>query len=276
MSEGRHAAEGQGSPPVAPTDHAATTSSRAGRYVARPNWSAAWSVVLTLAILSAAAALATLLTLIIVHPGVAARLPGRLGSDRVLLTLALMLMAQLGVVAATLAIVGARGPVRAALALHRPAGWLRWAVAAGTVAFVLVWCSTWAMFNLLGVDVYADLRPWVPMVRSDLFWTVLVVVAVGAPLSEELLFRGFLLPALATRMGFWPAALIANAGWTALHLGYSTPSLLAVFIGGIVFSLGLRQGGTLWVTIVAHAIYNGAAIVLLRFVDPPPPNVFGL
>ena len=49
---------------------------------------------------------------------------------------------------------------------------------------------------------YADLRPFVRLFGEQ--WVLaLLVVGIGAPLSEELLFRGFLLSALArSRLGF--------------------------------------------------------------------------
>ena len=51
-------------------------------------------------------------------------------------------------------------------------------------------------------DMYADLRPFVRLF-GDQWVLALLVVGLGAPLSEELLFRGFLLSALArSRLGF--------------------------------------------------------------------------
>ena len=59
-------------------------------------------------------------------------------------------------------------------------------------------------YNFFPHDMYADLRPFVRLFGEH--WLLaLLVVGVGAPLSEELLFRGFLLSALArSRLGFWP------------------------------------------------------------------------
>ncbi len=55
-------------------------------------------------------------------------------------------------------------------------------------------------------DMYADLRPIVRLF-GDQWVLALLVVGLGAPLSEELLFRGFLLSALArSRLGFAGAA----------------------------------------------------------------------
>ena len=57
-------------------------------------------------------------------------------------------------------------------------------------------------YTFLPQDMYADLRPFVRLFGEQ--WVLaLLVVGVGAPLSEELLFRGFLLSALArSRLGF--------------------------------------------------------------------------
>ena len=76
-------------------------------------------------------------------------------------------------------------------------------------------------YGLFAHDMYADLRPLVQLFGEQ--WLLaLLVVGVGAPLSEELLFRGFLLSALArSRLGFAGGAVITTAWWTALHAGYS-------------------------------------------------------
>ena len=71
-------------------------------------------------------------------------------------------------------------------------------------------------------DMFADLRPFVDVAVGPNWGLALLVVGLGAPLAEELLFRGFLLSALAkTRAGFAGAALISTSLWTALHAGYS-------------------------------------------------------
>lgn len=109
-----------------------------------------------------------------------------------------------------------------------------------------------------------DLRPFVAPLRSDAGWLFALLIAVGAPVSEELLFRGFLLGALAkTPIGYFGAALVATLGWTALHLGYSGYGLIEVFIAGLFFSWVLWRTGNLWVPIVCHAVYNSAILVIL-------------
>jgi membrane protease YdiL (CAAX protease family) len=118
-------------------------------------------------------------------------------------------------------------------------------------------------------DMYSDLRPFVRLF-GDSWLLALLVVGVGAPLSEELLFRGFLLSALArSRLGFWGGAVLSTALWTSLHAGYSAVGIVEVFLIGIFFSWLLWRTGSLRVAIFCHALYNSLIVVVLRYVPLP-------
>jgi CAAX protease family protein len=89
-------------------------------------------------------------------------------------------------------------------------------------------------------------------------------------LSEELLFRGFLLAALAgSAVGFWPGALIVTGLWTVLHAGYSPAGIVEVFLIGLYFSWLLWRTGSLRVAIFCHAFYNSLVVLALRYVPLP-------
>jgi len=124
-------------------------------------------------------------------------------------------------------------------------------------------------YALLPQDMYADLRPFVRLFGEQ--WALaLVVVGIGAPLSEELLFRGFLLSALArSRLGFAGGALVTTSLWTALHAGYSLAGILEVFTIGLFFSWLLWRTGSLRVPIFCHALYNSLIVLVLRQVPLP-------
>lgn len=110
----------------------------------------------------------------------------------------------------------------------------------------------------------ADMQQFVPMIRAPHWPLTAVSVGIGAPISEELLFRGFLLSALAgARIGFWPAALLVNAIWTAFHAGYSVAGLIEVFIGGLYLSWLLWRTGSIWLPIICHAVTNCTFLGLL-------------
>ena len=90
--------------------------------------------------------------------------------------------------------------------------------------------------------------------------------------GEEIGWRGFLVPALAERFGFWGVSMISAAIWTAYHLpliffagysgqgvplGYSLACFCAMVfaISPLLTALRLRSG-TFWTTALMHASHN--------------------
>ncbi|MEL7048860.1 MAG: CPBP family intramembrane glutamic endopeptidase [Pseudomonadota bacterium] len=135
----------------------------------------------------------------------------------------------------------------------------------GMAVVLLVGClyST-VLFIVTPETVAQDIKPYMGMATSDAAWLLAFIVAVGAPLSEELLFRGFLLSALAqTPLGFVGASVITTALWAALHAQYSVAGLIAVFLLGLTFCWLLWRTGSLWVPIVCHGIYNALVLALV-------------
>jgi uncharacterized protein len=178
---------------------------------------------------------------------------------------------QAGVVVLTLlasAMLGGR--IRDVLALRPPAGGWRTYCGAIVALATLQAAVSGVQFMTNRGDLYVDLRPFVELVRGPDWVLAAAVIGIGAPLSEELLFRGFLLSALAkSRLGFWGAALIATALWTSLHVGYTVVGILEVSIVGLFFSWLLWRTGSLRVAILCHALYNSLIVLTLRFVDLP-------
>jgi membrane protease YdiL (CAAX protease family) len=165
-----------------------------------------------------------------------------------------------------------RGGVREVLSLRDVPHGLRTLLAALGLLALLQVAMAGIQFFLIKHDMLADLRLFYDMVRGPDWILTAAVIGIGAPLSEELLFRGFLQSALArTRLGFWWAALITAALWTTLHAGYSAVGLVEVFSIGLIFSWLLWRTGSLWVPIFCHAVYNSLIVLVLRFTDLPPP-----
>jgi uncharacterized protein len=164
------------------------------------------------------------------------------------------------------------GRSKEVLALHRAAGgWRSYAGALIILAILQVALSA-VQYTTRQGDLYVDLRPFVELARGEDWLLAAAVIGIGAPLSEELLFRGFLLSALAqTRLGFWGAAVISSGLWTALHAGYSAVGILEVFVIGLFFSWLLWRTGSLRVPIFCHAVYNTLIVLSLRLVDLPAP-----
>jgi len=160
------------------------------------------------------------------------------------------------------------GRVRDVLALRSPGPPLVYLWAIILMAALQLAVSA-VQYTLLPQDMYADLRPFVHLFGEQ--WAfALLVVGVGAPLSEELLFRGFLLSALArSRVGFVGGALVTSGLWTALHAGYSLAGIVEVFTVGLFLSWLLWRTGSLRVPIFCHGLYNALIVLVLRHVPLP-------
>jgi membrane protease YdiL (CAAX protease family) len=89
--------------------------------------------------------------------------------------------------------------------------------------------------------------------------TALGIGAVGpcltAPVFEEILYRGFLLPAFASFMPLW-RALTAQAAVFALH-HHALPALLPLTALGWLWGTLYARSGNLLVAILIHALWNG-------------------
>lgn len=80
-------------------------------------------------------------------------------------------------------------------------------------------------------------------------------------LSEEWLFRGYILNRLGRSIGFWPAALVMSLLFGAAHsrnAGEDILGLAEVVVAGLVFCLMLRLAGSLWLAIGFHAAWDWA------------------
>lgn len=87
-------------------------------------------------------------------------------------------------------------------------------------------------------------------------WTVL-----AAPLAEELLFRGILLPLLLRRMKKLPAVLLLSLGFALLH--FDATAMLPLFVVSICLSLAFIATRSLVVTIAMHALFNSLTTLVL-------------
>lgn len=240
-------------------------------YAPRTPWGAVWAVIVTVAIVGVSIVAGLLLFWVMGGDSGGAGLPGRDGAAGEGAGLQFFGLWQLCVVVLTvLAALLLRGNLRDVLALHPVAGGWRTYAGAVVLLIALQLAISAVQFVTGPRDLYADLRPFVELVRGPNALLAAAVIGIGAPLSEELLFRGFLLSALAkTRLGFWGAALVTTAMWTSLHIGYTAVGILEVSIIGLFFSWLLWRTGSLRVPIFCHALYNSLIVVALRFVDLP-------
>ena len=91
---------------------------------------------------------------------------------------------------------------------------------------------------------------------------LLVLVAAGlAPLGEEALFRGLLLPALTRRVGLIGGVAISAALFALLH--FNAFAFLPLFAFGLALGAAYWMTGSLLVPILMHAVFNAVNSTLL-------------
>ena len=94
-------------------------------------------------------------------------------------------------------------------------------------------------------------------------WTVVLlvlVVAVGAPVVEELVYRGLLQRSIAGVIGAVPGLVVASMWFALVHPSpIEYPGLL---LAGLLFGGGLLLTGRIGPSIVTHATFNATGLVL--------------
>lgn len=75
-----------------------------------------------------------------------------------------------------------------------------------------------------------------------------------APWWEEILYRGFMLPAMCQHLHYWPAVLLSGIVFSAHHLSATGAIPLAVL--GWAWAVMYTKSGNLLVTILIHAMWN--------------------
>lgn len=88
-----------------------------------------------------------------------------------------------------------------------------------------------------------------------------------APLFEELLFRGILLPTVSKKIGFIPALLLVSTGFAVLH--FHLPTLLPLIVFSSALCLAYWRYGSIWVPVCMHALFNGINLTLLFLTVQP-------
>ncbi len=172
----------------------------------------------------------------------------------------------LGFVAAAATVVGLARWQRPA-APWRP---FRAARGLGTYAVVLV---PWVLFLVGYLAAMRRLGHAVPaqpfldyLAHADAarpgFWVVAVGTCVGAPLAEEVVFRGYLQGALQELLPRWPAIAVAAAVFGAVHgIAYTLP----IGLLGVVFGALFARCGSLWPSALVHAAHNTLTLAITVF-----------
>lgn len=118
------------------------------------------------------------------------------------------------------------------------------------------WLAGYAVTPSFVTDIYRSARD------SGTLILLAIALAVAAPLVEETIFRGFLLPGLSQSwLGPWGAILFTSIAWALLHAQYQPFYLIQIVLLGVLFGwLRLKSGSTL-LTMLLHGLLNLVSLI---------------
>lgn len=129
----------------------------------------------------------------------------------------------------------------------------------------------WARIWIPALIVFAmasDMLTWVlgkPIVPEfmQVAWatadkvSLTIAVAAVAPVTEELIFRGFLISGLRpTRLGASGAVLVSSLAWAAIHGQYDFYGVATIFALGVLLGTARVRTGSVAVPIALHSLSN--------------------
>lgn len=92
--------------------------------------------------------------------------------------------------------------------------------------------------------------------QSEAEFRLFRTTAVTAGITEEIIFRGFVIWGFAHVMPVWAAAALSLAVFTWLHRYQGLAQLLPVFLIGLVMTVIVVLSGSLWPAIAMHVVVD--------------------
>jgi membrane protease YdiL (CAAX protease family) len=109
-----------------------------------------------------------------------------------------------------------------------------------------------------------DLLLFRDMLATRAWWGVALAAVVGAPIAEELVFRGLMYGVLrASPVGAVAGAVITAAAWAGVHAQYTIYGMTAIFLIGLYLAWVREKTGSVLAPMVCHAIYNASVLAVL-------------
>jgi membrane protease YdiL (CAAX protease family) len=99
------------------------------------------------------------------------------------------------------------------------------------------------------------------------FLLAVLVVAIIAPIVEELFFRGFVYASFRQRWGVATAAILSSVLFALFHQDPFT--YIPIVIIGIALALLYENTGSIWPSVMLHSLNNLISIVVLYYLRVP-------
>jgi membrane protease YdiL (CAAX protease family) len=144
---------------------------------------------------------------------------------------------------------------------------IKWGLVTAVVGFVAAQGVTWAVYQvLLGQPQPQETDQQVVQTfkhagQGTLRMALFVLCSMVVPLSEELLYRGFIFGIAKYFAGRWPAIIFSSAIFALAH--ENAMAALPLFVLGVGFALSYERSRCLWVPVVAHSVFNSWNLLAL-------------
>lgn len=139
-------------------------------------------------------------------------------------------------------------------------------VAIQAVAVPLLYWPILQVLDKTTDDVSSEARELVDSASGLGVLVLVLVVAVGAPIAEELFYRGLVLRSVERRWTTTVAVVASTVLFGIVHLqGLQLPALL--LIGAVLAALTVRTG-RLGPAILCHSGFNACTLLVLLVLDP--------
>ena len=107
---------------------------------------------------------------------------------------------------------------------------------------------------------------FIKLIKATPFLLNFLMVVIGAPIVEELLFRGFLFSQLkTTKLGINGSIILTSLIWTSIHLQYDLFLLIPIFLLGLLLGYLMHKFNSLYLVIIVHAVHNLQATLFIEF-----------
>jgi membrane protease YdiL (CAAX protease family) len=150
-------------------------------------------------------------------------------------------------------------------------GWVSWGLAAAGVAYMIYAVVSTATSRKNRDEVRRQietagdldlLKPSNEAEHARFQW-----ISLTAGITEEVIFRGFLIGVLAMAFPLWMAASLATLIFVLAHLYQGPRGMLRILPVSAGLAVMFVIGGSLWPVMILHAIVDGISGGIIRIVD---------
>ena len=150
-------------------------------------------------------------------------------------------------------------------------GWLAWGLAAASIGYGLYALLTTAIDrdarcrlrrDFAEAEGFEEIRP-----RTAGDHVGFQYLSLTAGVTEEVIFRGFLIATLALVMPVWAAALASMAVFILAHAYQGISGMIRITPITALMTVVVLLGGSLWPAMIIHALADAVAGALVALVD---------